>query len=336
MPSVPASGDVFTANVICSTGSSTLRRGNGFGSIGSAKVSPISTSGNPATTNRSPAERSATSTRARPSNPMRVANLRLTGACPSSTSSSNNTTVSPLRRVPWTTRPTASRPRYSDASRFVTSACSEAAGSPPGGGTYSMTVSSSGSRSAPSGGTPTPRIDLPSRATADTTGKSSSSIGASRSKKSCSISSSTSSGRASARSTLLSTTTAGSSAARLFASTYLVWGRGPSAASTSSNTPSTSASARSTSPPKSAWPGVSTRLMRVPFQVTAAALARMVMPRSRSWSTESSTRSPTCSWGANTPAARSMASTRVVLPWSTWATIAMLRMGSDPGTKGQG
>ena len=37
---------------------------------------------------------------------------------------------------------------------------------------------------------------------------------------------------------------------------------------------------RSTSPPKSAWPGVSTMLMRVSFQTTEVALARMVMPRS--------------------------------------------------------
>ena len=46
-------------------------------------------------------------------------------------------------------------------------------------------------------------------------------------------------------------------------------------------------SARSTSPPKSAWPGVSTRLILTPFHVMDAALARMVMPRSRSWSLES-------------------------------------------------
>jgi hypothetical protein len=39
---------------------------------------------------------------------------------------------------------------------------------------------------------------------------------------------------------------------------------------------------RSTSPPKSAWPGVSTMLMRVSFQTSEVALARMVMPRSRS------------------------------------------------------
>ena len=44
---------------------------------------------------------------------------------------------------------------------------------------------------------------------------------------------------------------------------------------------------RSTSPPKSAWPGVSTILMRVPSHSTLVHLARMVMPRSRSRSLES-------------------------------------------------
>ena len=65
----------------------------------------------------------------------------------------------------------------------------------------------------------------------------------------------------------------------------------------------------------------------MPRQVTEAALARMVMPRSRSWSLESMTRS-TSAWCARETrrSARSMASTSVVLPWSTWATSATLRM----------
>jgi hypothetical protein len=50
---------------------------------------------------------------------------------------------------------------------------------------------------------------------------------------------------------------------------------------------------RSTSPPKSAWPGVSTMLMRVPFHSTEVALARMVIPRSRSRSLLSIARSAT-------------------------------------------
>src|SRR5215218_3209723 len=87
-------------------------------------------------------------------------------------------------------------------------------------------------------------------------------------------------------------------------------------------------SPRSTSPPKSAWPGVSTMLIFVPPSRTAVFLARIVMPFSRSRSIESRTRSAT-SWLARTaPACQSMASTKVVLPWSTWATIATLRTSS--------
>jgi hypothetical protein len=58
---------------------------------------------------------------------------------------------------------------------------------------------------------------------------------------------------------------------------------------------------RSTSPPKSAWPGVSTMLMRVPFHSTEVALARMVIPRSRSRSLLNPSRArprPGCAEGA--------------------------------------
>ena len=55
-------------------------------------------------------------------------------------------------------------------------------------------------------------------------------------------------------------------------------------------------------------------------------LARMVMPRSRSSSFESITRSTWCSLERKVPLCCSMASTSVVLPWSTWAMMAMLRM----------
>src|ERR1051326_5249792 len=52
----------------------------------------------------------------------------------------------------------------------------------------------------------------------------------------------------------------------------------------------------------------------------------MVMPRSRSRSLESITRSTTASFARKMPLCLSMASTSVVLPWSTWAMIAMFRM----------
>ena len=66
-------------------------------------------------------------------------------------------------------------------------------------------------------------------------------------------------------------------------------------------------------------------LMRVPFQVMAVNFARMVMPRSRSRSLESMAQSATTSPGRKLPAWRKNPSTSVVLPWSTWAMIAMLR-----------
>src|SRR5262245_26782524 len=85
-------------------------------------------------------------------------------------------------------------------------------------------------------------------------------------------------------------------------------------------------STRSTSPPKSAWPGVSTMLMRVPFHVTDVHFDRIVMPRSRSRSLESIDRSATTSPVRNVPAWRRRPSTSVVLPWSTCAMMATLRM----------
>ena len=94
--------------------------------------------------------------------------------------------------------------------------------------------------------------------------------------------------------------------------------------------PSTMRSVRSTSPPKSAWPGVSTMLIlrASPASVTyrtAVFLAMIVMPFSRSRSIESMTRSWISSWALKVPLCWRRASTRVVLPWSTWATMATLR-----------
>src|SRR5260370_16425085 len=52
----------------------------------------------------------------------------------------------------------------------------------------------------------------------------------------------------------------------------------------------------------------------------------MVMPRSRSRSFESMTRSATVSLAGKVALWGSMESTSVVLPWSTWAMMAMLRI----------
>jgi hypothetical protein len=87
-------------------------------------------------------------------------------------------------------------------------------------------------------------------------------------------------------------------------------------------------STRSTSPPKSAWPGVSTMLILTPCQVIAVFFARIVIPRSRSRSLLSRMRSPARAASRKTFDCFNMPSTSVVLPWSTWAMIAMLRMSS--------
>src|SRR3954454_12386767 len=58
------------------------------------------------------------------------------------------------------------------------------------------------------------------------------------------------------------------------------------------------------------------------------------MPFSRSRSIESITRSPTSWLARNAPDCQSMASTSVVLPWSTWATIATLRRSSRAADMG--
>src|SRR5215472_13836829 len=61
----------------------------------------------------------------------------------------------------------------------------------------------------------------------------------------------------------------------------------------------------------------------------------MVMPRSRSSSFESMTRSTMASLARNAPLWRSIASTKVVFPWSTWAIIAMLRISIPAEKLGQ-
>ena len=165
-----------------STGSSTVRRGNATGFTESASVSPISTSGKPATMKRSPALTESTSIRPMPENVMSWLSFRRSGLCPSS--SSHSATCSPRRSVPCITRPMARRPRYSEASRLVTIACAGASGSPVGAGIASTMAWKSGVRSSPSPGIPIPETALPSRAIAEITGNSIACSSASRSRKS--------------------------------------------------------------------------------------------------------------------------------------------------------
>ena len=159
-------------------------------------------------------------------------------------------------------------------------------------------------------------------------GKSSCSSVALSSRKSSKTISRTLCGRAFSRSILLMTTTGLRPFSIALRRTNFVWACGPSYASTTSSTPSTIFMMRSTSPPKSAWPGVSTILIWYLSHLSEAFLARMVIPFSFSRSIESMTRSSSFSWAWKVPDCRSSWSTRVVLPWSTWAMIATLRMFS--------
>ena len=109
-------------------------------------------------------------------------------------------------------------------------------------------------------------------------------------------------------------------------STNRVCGSGPSDASTSSITPSTIDSVRSTSPPKSAWPGRVDDVDEMSLIVDGgvlgedgdAALALEFVAVHRALGDARSL-------ARNVPLWCSSASTSVVLPWSTWAMMATLR-----------
>ena len=119
-PSRPASGDVLMPIVIESDGSSTEITGSGRGSCGSASVSPIITSGMPATAISSPGPASSASTRSSAS--LTYSSVTLTRSIVPS--ARHQATCCARRIVPCTTRQSARRPTYGEASRLVTSACS--------------------------------------------------------------------------------------------------------------------------------------------------------------------------------------------------------------------
>ena len=200
-------------------------------------------------------------------------------------------------------RPTPMRPTKVEKSSAEICSCSGASGSPDWAGTCFSTVLNRADMSGPhcSPCSPSSIDDQPLMPEAYTTGKSScSSVAPSLSNRS-NAALTTQSGRAPGLSTLLTTRIGFRPRASAFLVTKRVCGIGPSCASISSTTPSTMLSARSTSPPKSAWPGVSTMLMCVPSQVTAQFLARIVMPRSFSIALLSITVSTTFSCSAKVP-----------------------------------
>ena len=148
-------------------------------------------------------------------------------------------------------------------------------------------------------------------------------------------------GRASGRSILLITTIGFSPHSRALESTNRVCGIGPSAASTSTSAPSAMRSTRSTSPPKSAWPGrvdhvdLHALVMQgdVLGQDRDAPLALQLVGVEDAIAHQLAR--------AELAALAEQASTSVVLPWSTWAMMAMLRMSlrrmvSRPRAEGLG
>ena len=154
-----------------------------------------------------------------------------------------------------------------------------------------MIASNNGFISVP--GTSISVLATPVFADAKINGQSSCSSLASRSIRSSSTSSTTSAGLASGRSILLIQTITLKSSSSAFFNTNFVCGIAPSNASTTRITPFTIFRTRSTSPPKSACPGVSIMLILVSPYITAVFLDRMVIPLSRSISLESITRSAT-------------------------------------------
>ena len=130
-------------------------------------------------------------------------------------------------------------------------------------------------------------------------------------------SSTTSSGRAPSRSTLLITTIGVKCCSNAFINTKRVCGIVPSKASTIKRTPSTIFMIRSTSPPKSACPGVSRMLICLPLYLTAVFLDRIVIPRSFSIALESIARSAISVCSSKVSDCFNISLTKVVLPWST-------------------
>ena len=102
----------------------------------------------------------------------------------------------------------------------------------------------------------------------------------------------------------------------------LVWACTPSTADNSRTAPSKAPRLRSTSPEKSAWPGVSMRFTAVSPKVSREDAARTEMPRRRSTSSQSVWAVPSSTLPAlrMAPARYKSCSVRVVFPASAWAS----------------
>mmetsp|Transcript_46303 Transcript_46303/g.122044 ORF Transcript_46303/g.122044 Transcript_46303/m.122044 type:complete len:226 (-) Transcript_46303:370-1047(-) len=178
---------------------------------------------------------------------------------------------SPISRfgssVPFIMRPTPSRPMYASEPTLEICSCSGACIAATGFGSSRMASRSGvmpGPMSSSTAGAETSTAATRLSADVYTTWKSVCSSEAPSSQKRSNVRSMTASGCAAGLSTLFTTTSTLWPIASAFLSTKRVCGFGPSCASTTSSTPSTMLRTRSTSPPKSAWPGVSTMLTWVP------------------------------------------------------------------------
>ena len=214
--------------------------------------------------------------------------------------------------IPLSILPTAILPRYSSYSMLDTSICAVPSIEHFGGSIELIIVSNIGLISTASSFKF--NFAIPFFAEAYITGKSNCSSFAPSSINKSKTSSKTFSGLAPGLSILFITTIGFRFKAKDFLRTSLVCGIAPSKASTKSKTPSTIFNTLSTSPPKSACPGVSTILILIPLYITEVFFAKIVIPLSFSISFESITLSSTCSLVLKVPLCLSRLSTNVVLP----------------------
>mmetsp|Transcript_21271 Transcript_21271/g.34364 ORF Transcript_21271/g.34364 Transcript_21271/m.34364 type:complete len:473 (+) Transcript_21271:1140-2558(+) len=311
LPSRPPRRESLTPKVIFNVGGSMGLAARGSSTASDATVSVTVARFSPATETMSPAAALSSGTRTPPcdvkSLVTRPISRSLGGSAPGTSSPVARRialTRSPTFMRPVATRPVTRRPTNESCSIMDTSMLNSSSGDPGGGGTRSSSTSSSGCMSPPPSrhmrcASSRSSDATPSRAEAYTVAKSSCSslapIAANRSKRRLSTSAHPASVTFS-RSTLFITTMGISPFCRAFPSTNLVCAIGPSVASTRSKHPSTMSSTRSTSPPKSACPGVSTALSTHARQGKLVYLEEMVMPRSFSNALLSISRSVATVW----------------------------------------
>mmetsp|Transcript_4675 Transcript_4675/g.15141 ORF Transcript_4675/g.15141 Transcript_4675/m.15141 type:complete len:340 (+) Transcript_4675:918-1937(+) len=287
VPSWPWNGDELTPNTMDSVGGSSGGLNSGATTSGDATVCVTDASESPASCTMSPAPASSSATVSVPRRAMILVMRPVSTTLPSRLSACTGMFT---RAVPAAMRPVSTRPRKLSYDSMLARKANGAPSSTRGGGTLALSWSSSGVMSRRSSASRSFTAQ-PSRAEAYRMGKSSCSSLASSDTNRSNTSFTTSSTRDVSRSTLLITTTGRRPRCRAFMVTYLVCVLGPSVAHTSSATPSTMFITRSTSPPKSACPGVSTMLRRTPPCSTDVTFDMMVIPRSCSSDMLSMTRS---------------------------------------------